>query len=106
MLRVWAYVALLVVLVAVGLAIGSANDAAVSFDYLFGKADMPVSSVLVIGIIFGVILGMYLCLLLCFKLWRGGRSLRGDVKSLRRQLEELKSKSGGAEDVSAEDPKS
>lgn len=85
MLKLWAYVIVLIVLCAVGLAIGAANDAVVTFDFLIVKLQVNLATVLVFGTIFGMILGIYISFLMCFKFWRKASRAKGELKALRKQ---------------------
>ncbi len=67
MLKKWLYAAILLVLFAIGLALGAFNETAVDFDFLFVKAKMPLGMILIIGVIFGLVLGLYMSFLMCFK---------------------------------------
>ena len=84
MIKIWIYAIVLVLLAAIGLALGSGNGEIVTFDYLLCKARMPVSSVLVIGVIFGMLCGFYLSLVFCFRQWRQARAARSELKAARK----------------------
>jgi uncharacterized membrane protein YciS (DUF1049 family) len=84
MIKVWIYAIVLVLLAAIGLALGSGNGEIVTFDYLLGKARMPVSSVLVIGVVFGMACGFYLSMLFCWRYWRQARSARSELKAAKK----------------------
>ncbi|MCR5535942.1 MAG: LapA family protein [Succinivibrio sp.] len=100
MLKFWIYAIFLILLAVIGLAIGSANDSQVTFDFLLLKTDVTVAFVLVVGIIFGVLLGFYISLLVCFKYWRQAHSAKA---ALNRYLKEQKKENqASAENVVAE----
>ncbi len=84
MIKIWIYAIVLVLLAVIGLALGSGNSETVTFDYLLGRAQMPVSSVLVIGVVFGMICGFYLALIFCWREWRQARSARSELKAARK----------------------
>ncbi|MCI6797318.1 MAG: LapA family protein [Succinatimonas sp.] len=85
MLKKWLYAAILLVLFAIGLALGAFNDTAVDFDFLFVKAQMPLGMILIIGVFFGFVLGIYMSFLMCFKYWRQSRQAKAQ---LRKALKE------------------
>ncbi len=85
MLKKWLYAAILLVLFAIGLALGAFNETAVDFDFLFVKAKMPLGMILIIGVIFGLVLGLYMSFLMCFKYWR---QIRQAKAQLRKALKE------------------
>ncbi|MGN1281319.1 MAG: LapA family protein [Succinivibrio sp.] len=87
MIRIWFYIALLLILAIIGLAIGSANDSLISFDFLIVKKDISVASVLVIGVSFGFILGVYSSCLLCIKLWYKEKVARLSLGKLKKQMQ-------------------
>ena len=87
MIKFWFYFIVFVFLAVVGLAIGSANDAKVMFDFLFVQKEIPVASVLVIGVIFGFILGIYASLLLCLKLWFKEKSAKSALNKLKKEVD-------------------
>jgi len=87
MIKFWFYFIVFVFLAVVGLAIGSANDAKVMFDFLFVQKEIPVASVLVIGVIFGFILGIYASLLLCLKLWFREKSVKSALNKLKKEVD-------------------
>ncbi|HAR79372.1 MAG TPA: hypothetical protein DCR21_00935 [Succinivibrionaceae bacterium] len=87
MLKFWLYLIFLVVLVVIGLTIGSANDAAVTFDFLVAKADLTVASVLVIGVIFGFVIGLYVSSMICFKFWRNAHSAKVALNRYKKEAE-------------------
>ena len=76
MLKFWIYTIFLIALAVIGLALGSANDSQVTFDFLLLKVNVSLAFVLVVGIVFGVILGLYIALLVCFKFWRQARNAK------------------------------
>ncbi len=91
MLKFWIYTLFLIVLAVVGLALGSANDGQVTFDFLLLKVEVSLAFVLVVGIIFGVLLGFYIALLVCFKFWRQARSAKAALNHyLKEQKKEQK----------------
>lgn len=92
MIKFWFYVIVFVFLAVVGLAIGSANDATVAFDFLIGKQEISVASVLVIGVIFGFVLGVYASLLLCIKLWVKANVAKVSLAKLQKQAQALDEK--------------
>ena len=85
MLKKWLYAAILLVLFAIGLALGAFNDTAVDFDFLFVKAQMPLGMILIIVVFFGFVLGIYMSFLMCFKYWRQSRQAKAQ---LRKALKE------------------
>lgn len=84
MFKKWIYGLFLLVLFAVGLALGAANDATISFDFLFVKKDISLGVVLVIGMIFGLFLGLYISFWMCFKFWRQSRVAKSQVRRLEK----------------------
>ena len=87
MLKRWIYGLLLLVLFGVGLALGAANDAVVTFDFLVVKMDVTLGTVLTCGVVFGLVLGLYISLFLCFKYWRQARTAKSELKRTVKELE-------------------
>lgn len=87
MIKFWFYIAVLLILAVIGLAIGSANDSLVSFDFLFVKKEISVASVLVLGVGFGFILGVYSSCLLCIKLWYKAKIAKLSLGKLKKQIQ-------------------
>ena len=48
MIKFWFYLVVLLILAVLGLAVGSANDTLISFDFLFVKKEISVATVLVL----------------------------------------------------------
>ena len=90
MIKFWFYVSVLLVLAVFGLAVGSANDTLISFDFLFVKKEISVATVLVIGVIFGFILGVYASLLLCLKMWYRAKKAKLSLNKVQKQLRSVK----------------
>lgn len=93
MLKKWVYIIVLVILIALGLAIGAANDSVVMFDFLIVTMQVNLATVLVIGLIFGLLLGIYLSMLMCFKFWRQSHGLKSELKALKRSKASLEESS-------------
>ena len=89
MIKFWFYIIVFVCFAVVGLAIGSANDDIVTFDFLMGKSQLSVASVLVVGVIFGFIVGVYASLWLCIKLWVKANLAKSQASKLSKQLASL-----------------
>ncbi len=87
MLKRWIYGLLLLVLFGVGLALGAANDAVVTFDFLVVKMDVTLGTVLTCGVVFGLILGLYISFFLSFKYWRQARAAKSELKRTVKELE-------------------
>ncbi len=85
MLKFWIYIIFLAVLAAIGLAIGSANDTVVSFDFMVVKADVSVATVLVLGVAFGLVVGIWLSLMMCFRFWRSARAANSALAALKKE---------------------
>ena len=85
MLKKWLYAAILLVLFAIGLALGAFNETAVDFDFLFVKAQIPLGLTLIIGVIFGLILGLYMSFLMCFTYWRQARQARAQLRKVLKE---------------------
>ena len=85
MIKFWFYFIVLLFLAVLGLAIGSANDSKIMFDFLFVKQEITVATVLVIGVFFGFILGVYASLLLCIKLWFKANIAKASLNRLKKQ---------------------
>ena len=86
MIKAWIYVIVLVLLISIGLALGSGNGEIVTFDYLLGNARIPVSTVLVIGVLLGMFCGFYLSLVFCWRMWRQAHASRSELKSVRKSV--------------------
>lgn len=84
MIKLSAYVLILVLICVIGLTIGSANDSLVTFDYLIAKSTISVANVFVVGIIVGLILGIYISLLFCLKMWAKARGARSEFKKYKK----------------------
>ena len=91
MIKFWFYLVALLILAVFGLAVGSANDTLISFDFLFVKKEISVATVLVIGVIFGFILGVYASLLLCLKMWYRAKKAQLSLNKAKKQLQTVKS---------------
>ena len=89
MIKFWFYIIVFVCLAVVGLARGSAHDASVTVDFLMGKSQLSVASVLVVGVIFGFIVGVYASLWLCIKLWVKANLAKSQASKLSKQLASL-----------------
>ena len=87
MLKRWIYGLLLLVLFGIGLALGAANDAVVTFDFLVVKMDVSLGTVLTVGIVFGLILGLYISLFLWLKYWFLARANKSELKRTQKELE-------------------
>ncbi|HAO91722.1 MAG TPA: hypothetical protein DCQ86_05040 [Succinivibrio sp.] len=61
----------------------------VTFDFLMGKSQLSVASVLVVGVIFGFIVGVYASLWLCIKLWVKANLAKSQASKLSKQLASL-----------------
>lgn len=85
MLKFWINLIVIVVIASFGLAIGSANDSTVFFDFLIIKADVSLATVLVVGVILGFILGLLGSLLLILKYWNRTRSARSSLSKMRKE---------------------
>ena len=85
MLKFWINLIVIVVIASFGLAIGSANDSTVFFDFLIVKADVSLATVLVVGVILGFILGLLGSLLLIVKYWNRARSARSSLSKMRKE---------------------
>lgn len=85
MLKFWINLIVIVVIASFGLAIGSANDSTVFFDFLIVKADVSLATVLVVGVILGFILGLLGSLLLILKYWNRARSARSSLSKMRKE---------------------
>ncbi|MDO5352059.1 MAG: lipopolysaccharide assembly protein LapA domain-containing protein [Succinatimonas sp.] len=85
MLKFWINLIVIVVIASFGLAIGSANDSTVFFDFLIIKADVSLATVLVVGVILGFILGLLGSLLLILKYWNRARSARSSLSKMRKE---------------------
>lgn len=85
MLKFWINLIVIVVIASFGLAIGSANDSTVFFDFLIIKADVSLATVLVVGVILGFILGLLGSLLLILKYWNRARSARSSLSKIRKE---------------------
>ena len=59
MIKFWFYAIVMLLLIFIGLTVGSANDSMIVFDFLIVKANISVATVLVIGVGFGFVLGVY-----------------------------------------------
>ncbi len=97
MIRFWFYLIVLLALAVFGLAIGSANDSRIMFDFLIVKQEIPVATVLVIGVVFGFLLGIYASLILCFKLWIKAKVAQSSLNKVKKQNEILTSKEANAD---------
>ncbi len=86
MIKRWIYGLFMIVLFGIGLAVGAANDASVSFDFLFVKKEVSLGTVLIIGMIFGLIAGLYISLWASFKYWRQARVAKAQVRRLEKEL--------------------
>lgn len=87
MIKFWFYAFVMLFLVIIGLAIGSANEAMITFDFLIVKTKITVATVLVIGVGFGFLLGVYASLLLCIKLWFKAKLAQVSLNKLKKQVE-------------------
>ncbi|MBO8415229.1 MAG: DUF1049 domain-containing protein [Proteobacteria bacterium] len=92
MLKFWLYILVLLVICVLGLSIGSANEALVSFDFLIVKTEMSLAMVLVVGVVFGIIIGLYISSIFCLKVWFKARSSHAQVKKLKKQEQKLQAK--------------
>ncbi|NLK85413.1 MAG: LapA family protein [Aeromonadales bacterium] len=89
MIKFWFYIIVLVCLAVIGLTVGSANDSMVEFDFLVGRASVPVATVLVVGVAFGFVLGLYASLLLCLKFWVRERIAKSSLAKLKKQQNQV-----------------
>ncbi len=89
MIKFWFYFIVLIFLVILGLAIGSANDSAVIFDFLFVKKEISVATVLIIGVGFGFLLGVYASLILCVKLWFKATHAKSSLNKMKKEQNKL-----------------
>ena len=89
MIKFWFYLVVLLILAVLGLAVGSANDTLISFDFV--KKEISEATVLVIGVIFGFILGVYASLLLCLKMWYRAKKAQLSLNKAKKQLQTVKS---------------
>lgn len=87
MIKFWFYAIVMLLLIFIGLTVGSANDSMIVFDFLIVKANISVATVLVIGVGFGFVLGVYACLLLCLKLWFKAKLTQVSLNKLKKQHE-------------------
>ena len=55
MIKFWFYAIVMLLLIFIGLTVGSANDSMIVFDFLIVKANISVATVLVIGVGFGFV---------------------------------------------------
>ena len=91
MIKFWINLVLIVLIVAVGLAIGAANDSSVFFDFLVVKADVSLATVLVVGVVFGFVLGLLGSILLILKTWNQARIARSNLAKLNKEVAKLSS---------------
>ena len=87
MIKFWFYAIVMLLLIFIGLTVGSANDSMIVFDFLIVKANISVATVLVIGVGFGFVLGVYASLLLCLKLWFKAKLTQVSLNKLKKQQE-------------------
>lgn len=90
MLKFWLYMIVLVLLCALGLTIGSANETVVTFDLLIVKQQMSLAMVMVIGIALGVLVGLYISLLFNIKMWSRASKVKAENSSLKRRINMIK----------------
>ena len=85
MLKFWIHLIIIVAVVSIGLAIGSANDSTVFFDFLIVKTEVSLATVLVVGVAFGFALGLLGSLLLILKYWNRARQARSSLNKLQKE---------------------
>ena len=102
MLKFWLDILVLIIMCILGLSIGSANDAVVSFDFLIVKTQLSLAMVLVVGVIFGIVIGLYISSFFCFKVWLKARGSKAEVKRMRRQEQQLQKQVAASAQASAE----
>lgn len=87
MLKFWLYIIVLILLCILGLTIGSANEAMVTFDFLFVKADLSLAMVMVVGIVVGIIIGLYISMLFSVKMWARAQGAKSETKRIKKEAQ-------------------
>ncbi len=87
MLKFWLYIIVLILLCVLGLTIGSANEAMVTFDFLFVKADLSLAMVMVVGIVVGIIIGLYISMLFSVKMWARAQGAKSETKRIKKEAQ-------------------
>ena len=87
MVKFWIYVVILVILGALGMIVGAANDAKVTFDFLIVSVEVSLAGVFVMGSIFGLLIGLYIALVCSLKYWRQAVHARGELKACKKETQ-------------------
>lgn len=85
MIKFWIYLIVLVLIAVIGLAIGSANDSRITFDFLIARSEVSVAFVLVVGILFGLVLGLYMSALICIRFWCQTRAAKSALSRFKKE---------------------
>ncbi len=89
----WLYLILLILLVIVGLTIGSVNSSMVTFDFLLFKVELSLAMILVVGIAVGIVIGLYISLIYSIRVWRKNVALKSELAKIRKENKTIKENS-------------
>lgn len=89
----WLYLVLLILLVIIGLTIGSVNSNLVMFDFLLFKVELSLAMVLVVGIAVGIVVGLYISLIYSLRVWRKNVALKSKLAKIRKENKTIKENS-------------
>lgn len=87
MVKFWIYAVILVILAALGMVVGAANDAKVTFDFLIVSVEVSLAGVFVMGSLFGLLIGLYVAVVCSLKFWRKAAHVKSELKASQKETE-------------------